>query len=159
MKKLFFKLPPFIPHLYGKGKRAAISKLACISQKRIRFYIVLALKLSQQSLEVKNKNTISYDSDSTVYLRFTNSFWKVVQSNFFLSMIRIFQIQCPYWHPTVLTTCSMVKQNAPFSALLEIMVLDKGNSSFRDEANSYVPYGEKDRRKISGSCECFDECI
>ena len=26
------------------GKRAAISKLACVSQKRIRSYIVLALK-------------------------------------------------------------------------------------------------------------------
>ena len=36
-------LPPFFPHLHGKGKRAGISKLACVSQKRIRSYIVLAL--------------------------------------------------------------------------------------------------------------------
>ena len=36
-------LPPFFPHLHGKGKRAAILKLACVSQKRNRSYIVLAL--------------------------------------------------------------------------------------------------------------------
>ena len=40
------KLPPFFPHLHGKGKRAAISKLACVAQKRIRSYIVLALVLT-----------------------------------------------------------------------------------------------------------------
>ena len=37
------KLPPIFTHQDGKGKRAAISKLACVSQKRIRSYIVLAL--------------------------------------------------------------------------------------------------------------------
>ena len=37
------KLPPFSPHLHGKGKRAAISKVACVSQKRIRSCIFLAL--------------------------------------------------------------------------------------------------------------------
>ena len=37
------KLPPFFPHLHGKGKRAAISRQTCVSQKRIRSYIVLAL--------------------------------------------------------------------------------------------------------------------
>ena len=40
-----WKLPPFFPHLHGKGKRAAISKLACDSQKRIRSYVVLALAI------------------------------------------------------------------------------------------------------------------
>ena len=33
-----FNLLPFFPQLHGKGKRAAISKLACVSQKRIRSY-------------------------------------------------------------------------------------------------------------------------
>ena len=37
------KLPPFFHHLHGKEQRAAISKLACISQKQICSYIVLAL--------------------------------------------------------------------------------------------------------------------
>ena len=37
------KLPPFFPHQHSKGKRAAISKLACVPQKRIRSYNVLAL--------------------------------------------------------------------------------------------------------------------
>ena len=41
---LVLKLPPFSPYLHGKGKRAAISKLACVLQKRICSYIVLALK-------------------------------------------------------------------------------------------------------------------
>ena len=40
---LVLKLPPFFPHLHGKGKRAANSKLACVSQKLIRSHIVLAL--------------------------------------------------------------------------------------------------------------------
>ena len=44
VKNMFvLKLPPFFPHLHGKGKRAAISNLAWVSQKRIRSYIVLAL--------------------------------------------------------------------------------------------------------------------
>ena len=42
---LVLKLPHFFPPLHGKGKRAAISKLACVLQKRIRSYIVLALDL------------------------------------------------------------------------------------------------------------------
>ena len=40
-----FEITTLFPHLYGKGKRAAISKLACVSQKRIRSDIVLALGL------------------------------------------------------------------------------------------------------------------
>ena len=40
---LVLKLPPFFPHLLGKRKRAAISKLACVSQKQIRSYNVFAL--------------------------------------------------------------------------------------------------------------------
>ena len=44
VKNMFvLKLPPFFPHLRGKGKRAAISKLPYVSQKGIRSYIVLAL--------------------------------------------------------------------------------------------------------------------
>ena len=44
VKNMFvLKLPPFFPNLHGKGKSVAISKLACISQKRIRSYIVLGL--------------------------------------------------------------------------------------------------------------------
>ena len=43
-RMLVLKLPPFFPHLHGKGESAAISKLACVSQKRIRSYIVLALE-------------------------------------------------------------------------------------------------------------------
>ena len=46
VKNMFIlKLPPFFPRLHGKGKRAAISKLACVSQKRIRSCIVLALAI------------------------------------------------------------------------------------------------------------------
>ena len=37
------KLPPFFPQLHSKGKRAAIAKQTCVSQKRVRSYIVLAL--------------------------------------------------------------------------------------------------------------------
>ena len=37
------KLPPFIPCRVGEGKRAAISKETCFSQKRDRSYFVLAL--------------------------------------------------------------------------------------------------------------------
>ena len=33
---LVLKLPPFFPCRVGKRKRAAISKLACVSQKQIR---------------------------------------------------------------------------------------------------------------------------
>ena len=44
VKNMFvLKLPPFSPQLHGKEKRAAILKLVCFSQKRIRSYIVLAL--------------------------------------------------------------------------------------------------------------------
>ena len=44
VKSMFvLKLPPFFPHLHDKGKGAAISKLACVSQKRTSSYIVLAL--------------------------------------------------------------------------------------------------------------------
>ena len=40
----YFEIAAIIPPLlHGKWKRAAISKSACISQKRIRSYIVLAL--------------------------------------------------------------------------------------------------------------------
>ena len=36
VKHMFvLKLPPFPPHLHGKGKRAANSKQTCVSQKRI----------------------------------------------------------------------------------------------------------------------------
>ena len=38
-------LPRFFSHLHGEKKSAAISKLACFSQKRDRSYIVLALVL------------------------------------------------------------------------------------------------------------------
>ena len=41
---LVLKLSPFSPNLHGKGKGAAISKLARVPQKRIRYYIVLALR-------------------------------------------------------------------------------------------------------------------
>ena len=37
------KLPPFFPCRVGEGKRAAISKQTCFSQKRVRSYTVLAL--------------------------------------------------------------------------------------------------------------------
>ena len=40
---LVLKLTPFFPCRVGEGKRAAISKLACVSQKRILSCIVLAL--------------------------------------------------------------------------------------------------------------------
>ena len=44
LKNMFvLKLPPFFPHRNSKGKRAAISKLACVSQKRVRSYNVFAL--------------------------------------------------------------------------------------------------------------------
>ena len=35
--------PPFSPCCVGEGKKAAISKQTCFSQKRVRSYIVLAL--------------------------------------------------------------------------------------------------------------------
>ena len=40
---LVLNLARFFPHLHGKGKSAAISKLACPSQKLVRSYIVLFL--------------------------------------------------------------------------------------------------------------------
>ena len=44
MKIMFvLKLPPISSTYTARGKRAAISKLACVSQKRIRSYIVLAI--------------------------------------------------------------------------------------------------------------------
>ena len=44
VKNMFLlKLPPFSPRLHGMGKSAAISKLACFKQKRIRSYVALAL--------------------------------------------------------------------------------------------------------------------
>ena len=42
-RMLILKLPPFFPCRVGEGKRAAISKQTCFSQKRVRSYIVLAL--------------------------------------------------------------------------------------------------------------------
>ena len=43
-RMLALKLPPFFPCRVGDGKRAAISKQTCFSQKRVRSYIVLALE-------------------------------------------------------------------------------------------------------------------
>ena len=40
---LVLKLPPVFPCRVGEGKRAAISKQTCFSQKRVHSYIVLAL--------------------------------------------------------------------------------------------------------------------
>ena len=46
LKNMFvLKLMPFFSHLHDKGKRAAISKLACVSQNGICSYIVLAIVL------------------------------------------------------------------------------------------------------------------
>ena len=42
-RKLVLKLPPFFSYLQGKGKKPPISKQTCVSQKRFRSYIVLAL--------------------------------------------------------------------------------------------------------------------
>ena len=42
-KHVCFEIAAFFPHQNGKEKRAAISKLACVSQKRIRSYNVFAL--------------------------------------------------------------------------------------------------------------------
>ena len=47
-----------LPHLHGKGKRAATSRLACVSQKRIRS-IVLALGQKQRALKVNKKCPVS----------------------------------------------------------------------------------------------------
>ena len=52
---LVLKLPPFFPHQHGKEKRAAISKTACLSQKRIRSYIVLALVASNSSHRTRSR--------------------------------------------------------------------------------------------------------
>ena len=38
-----FEIAALFSQLQGKGKRAAISKQTCFSQKRVRSYIVLAL--------------------------------------------------------------------------------------------------------------------
>ena len=40
------KLPPLFLHLHGRGEKAALSKETCVSQKLIRFYIVLALEIN-----------------------------------------------------------------------------------------------------------------
>ena len=45
-RMLVLKLPPFFPCRVAEGKRAAISKQTCFSQKRVRSYIVLALARS-----------------------------------------------------------------------------------------------------------------
>ena len=39
-KMLALKLPRFFAHLHGKEISAAVSKLACFSQKRVHDYIV-----------------------------------------------------------------------------------------------------------------------
>ena len=39
-KMLALKLPRFFAHLHGKEISAAVSKLACFSQKRVHSYIV-----------------------------------------------------------------------------------------------------------------------
>ena len=45
-RMLVLKMPPFFPcRVVGDGKRAAISKQTCFSQKRVRSYIFLALIL------------------------------------------------------------------------------------------------------------------
>ena len=55
---LVLKLPPFFPHLDGKGKRAAISKLAYFSQKRIRSFIILGLDEFQNHILFSKEITI-----------------------------------------------------------------------------------------------------
>ena len=50
VKKSCFEIATLFPHRHGKGKRVAISKLACVSQKRIRSYIVLALEMVYMAL-------------------------------------------------------------------------------------------------------------
>ena len=82
------KFPPFFPHLHGKGKRAAISKLACVSQKRIRSYIVLALALSNEPAKFQCCITtwtvaVYYDMKDNhfVALKSTLLTFKVIVSN------------------------------------------------------------------------------
>ena len=49
---LVLNLPRFFPYHVGGGKRAAISKQTCFSQKRVRSYIVLALGAACFSLKL-----------------------------------------------------------------------------------------------------------
>ena len=46
---LVLKLARFFPCRVGEGKRAAISKPTCFSQKRVRSYIVLALVFTSET--------------------------------------------------------------------------------------------------------------
>ena len=67
---VFFKSPPFFPHLYGKGKRAVILKLACDSQKRIRSYIDSALAdslfISHKKIFFTFTGTLEKDSNASL---------------------------------------------------------------------------------------------
>ena len=45
------KLPPFFPCRVSEGKSAAISKQTCVSQKRARSYIVLALVKAENKMK------------------------------------------------------------------------------------------------------------
>ena len=52
---LVLKLPRFFPYRVGERKGAAISKLPCFSQKRVRSYIALALVIMEYMLPLSNQ--------------------------------------------------------------------------------------------------------
>ena len=63
IRMLVLKLPPFFPCHVGEGKRAAISKQTCFSQKGVRSYIVLAL--IQYVAKVWNPSVIRFAQHDT----------------------------------------------------------------------------------------------
>ena len=51
VRMLVLKLPPFFPHLHGKGESAAISKLADFLVTLSRSYIAIVIGLRYQSYQ------------------------------------------------------------------------------------------------------------
>ena len=72
------KLPPFSPCRVAEGKRAAISNQTCISQKRGRSYIVLAIVYVQ--IELKSQE-IFFGTNWNEIEKFANIFVTVCFAN------------------------------------------------------------------------------